>query len=154
MALDVERISRLEREQTLMLYKQYSEWARHHHTLVWVAASFGVGISLGALTIFEKINLNKLQFTLVGVACLGFLYICHRIAEGNRIQWINHWRFLNAVEAYWGARDFADNQSGPLLGFRPNQRAGGTRTWRIALMCACAATWTCAIILKWTSWFR
>lgn len=146
---ELERLSRLPREEILMLYKQYSEWARHHHTLVWVAASFGVGISLGALTLFEK--LNRRQFTALGIASFIVLYICHLLAEGNRAQCMNHWRFLNTVEAHWGVRDFTNNAKGPLVGFLPNQRPGSTKSARVALMWACAGAWILAIVLKLTT---
>lgn len=146
---EVDRLSRLPREEVLMLYKQYSEWARHHHTLVWVAASFGVGISLGGLTLFEK--LNRRQFTALGIASFIVLYVCHLLAEGNRAQFINHYRFLNIVEAYWGVRDFTTNPNGPLLGFLPNQQPGRAKSARVALMWACAGAWILAIVLKLTT---
>jgi hypothetical protein len=139
-------LSRLEREDIRVLYEQYSEWARHLHTLVWVAASFGVGVSLGGITLFER--LNRLQFTAIGVACLIILYICHLLAEGNRAQCMNHWEFLNVVESYWGIRDWEANPQGPLTGFLPNQRPRRTRFARVTLMWACAAAWILAIALK------
>ena len=68
---DANQVSRLAKDEARVLYEQYSQWARHLHTLVWVVTSFGIGISLAGLTLFE--NLNQYQFVAAGVVCLIIL---------------------------------------------------------------------------------
>ena len=143
---EVERVSKLRPEEARLIYEQYSEWARHQHILVWVSASFGIGISLGGLTLFEK--LTAVEFCAVGAVCLVILFCSNLLAERNRAQCMNHWRVLNTLESRWGVRDSVSNPNGPLLGFLPGQAKGGTRVARLALTWACVGAWVVAALVK------
>jgi len=140
------RVLRVEKDEARVLYEQYSQWARHMHTLVWVVTSFGIGISLAGLTLFNK--LNQHQLVAAGVVCLIILLFCHVLAERNAAQCMYHWRLLNALEGHWGLRDLKANPDGPPLGFREGETKGSTRKARVRLMWACCFMWVLAIVAK------
>jgi hypothetical protein len=143
------QVAQMEKDQALLVYEQYSTWARHLHTMIWLASSFGVGICVGGLVLFK--DLSPPHFAAAGVACVAILYYCHCIAEGSRRQWESHWRLLNALEAHWKLRDLNTNPSGPPLGLVEGQVMLGTRAARIGLMRACVIAWMFAAIVKFIS---
>lgn len=142
---NVNRISKINAKELTVLYEQYSAWARHLHTLVWVSTTFGIGIALAGLTFFSQ--LEELEFTTLGIGCITILYLSFRVAEGNAKQVQSHWLLLNAIEAKWNLRD-KDNLSGPPLGQVPGQTKGGTKAARITLTSACIVLWGVAVAVK------
>jgi hypothetical protein len=128
------------------LYEQYSHWARHHHTLVWTLAAFGVSISLGALVYFREAPL--IEFSVVCLGSVALLVITKRIADSNRMQWQEFWGVLNTIESIWGLRSEGAALRHPLLPSDDRAAMAVTRDFRHLLVRVCILLWLAALAVK------
>lgn len=140
-------ISKLNDEEKRILYGEYSQWARHYHTLVWTTAALAVSIVLGGVALLR--DTGAVVYTFVGLGCIALLVLFHRIAEGNRTQWADGVRVMNAVEVVWGVRDNENNPHGPLSKRPSGSDRQATRHARRHLFLTSGVLSIIAVILKW-----
>ena len=126
------------------LFKEYSAWARHHHTLVWTSAAFGVAIQLAILTLYN--DLERVSYTVVAGGGLLLLAISHKLAEGNRCQWANYKSVPNLIEASW---DLRIPGSETALNKVAQQKPVRVQPWRRNLYLTFAAIVAATIVVKW-----
>ena len=143
--LDITRLDKLSNSTKKPLFKEYSAWARHHHTLVWTAAAFGGTIQLVTLSLFK--DLDPWPYTSVAAGSLMLLYIAHKLADGNRRQWEDYKSVPNLIEQRWGLRyeDALNTQ----LNEVERKRDVRVQFWRSALYVAWALILVATIVAKW-----
>lgn len=145
--LDIARLDRLSDSTKELLFKEYTAWARHHHSLVWIVTAFGVTIQLTTLSLFN--DLGPCPYTSVAVGSLVLLLITNMLAEGNRRQWQDYKSVANLIEVHWGLRD--PDALNTQLNEVERRKDIRVQLWRTRLYVVWALILAATIVVKWFS---
>lgn len=142
--LDIQVLKKLIDPAKDLLFKEYSAWARHHHTLIWTAAAFGISIQVVTLLMYK--DLTPWPYTIMAVGSLVLLFVAHKLAEGNRQQWQDYKSVANLIEAAWDLRIAGTNAK---LNAVDRPKDVRVQVWRRALYIAFAFIVGATILVKW-----
>lgn len=142
------RFKAMDSENVRSLYEQYSEWSRHLHSEILTIATFGLTFSLGSLSFAFNPSIEFVQFCVLGISNLFFLFICHKFIESIKIQQANFWAIIDYIEVNWGIRDRENNMFGPLVKVSSKYRPGATGNQRRFLFVLTGLIWIIAILMR------
>jgi hypothetical protein len=126
-----------------VLFKEYSSWARHHHTLIWASAAFGTTVQATILLLYDQ--LDQISYTVAACGGLLLLLATHKLAEGNRGQWADYKSVANLIEENWNLRKAGHSgQLNVISRERPS-----VQTWRTFLYFVLAGILVVTVAAKW-----